>query len=180
MKRLCLYICLLLLTEGLPACDDCGPSAEIEPRVELTITTSPARLFRLREVVQAVYGLGALTQQALTIPADTSRQYSHQLALPINLRADQVRYVLVNQNRADTITVNYQRIFTYKDNKCGYLLDVRPPSGFQYNPTTLPLAAQTTLGKVSSVYYQGTQPSGSGWAPSRLSVSDIYLSLLIP
>lgn len=185
IARLCTYLLLLGLLSALPACKDCGPSAEVEPQVELSLVASASTRFRLAEQVSAVYGLGALGQQPLfkaPNALDTTRFQSYQIKLPLNLRADQTRYVLVGQTRRDTLTVHYKRVFTYKDDQCGYLLEIQPPAGFQPglpNPNTQ-IAAQTTLGRVSSVYYEGTRLVGNGWAPARLSDSGVYVTLLLP
>ncbi len=64
--------------------------------------------------------------------------------VPLNLNADSTRYVFESSGRRDTLTVFYTRDFTYKDRKCGYVLELTPPKGQQ---------ARTTRGTISYVSF---------------------------
>lgn len=186
MRRCYLYALLVLLSDSLLSCiPGCGPDADREPRLTIYFTSSSQQLITPRSVATSIRGVG-LTQELL----DPARPYSTDpdkpvssvsFNVPYSLAADQTRYVIESATRRDTLTVNYQRIFSYKDNECGYWVDVRPPAGF-YGSSVTPnfsLGARTTVGKVSSLIYEGTHLSSNALS-SYYTRSAITVSILLP
>ncbi|CCG99117.1 hypothetical protein FAES_1107 [Fibrella aestuarina BUZ 2] len=188
MRRGHFYALLVLLADGLPACTPgCGPDADQEPRLTIYVSSSSGQSLTARSVATSIRGVG-LTQELLDParlhPTDPDQATSSvSFNVPYSLAADQTRYVLTSATRRDTLTVNYQRVFSYKDDDCGYWVDVQPPAGFaKTTPTGLPnlaLGARSTLGKVSSVYYEGTQLSSNALT-SYYTKSDITVSITLP
>ena len=109
----------LLLAVVLWGCENCGPSAE--PLLSLSLQS----LTTIK--IDTVYSPD--TRQPL--PAQpysvTSLTTSRQLVLPINLNADSTRYVVRLSGQQDTITVFYKRDFSYRDRKCGYVVNLIDP-----------------------------------------------------
>lgn len=162
-------------------CDPgCGPSAVQEPILRLRLQTVSMPPVRLTDLVRRIYTLDAgpvLLKDSAQLAA-----MGYEIALPYSLRTNQTRYLLESATRRDTLTVNYQRVFSYKDQTCGYWVDVQPPAGFTGGLTNNPrydLAAQTTLGRILNVSYEGTylQPN---LFTKRYTQSEITVSLLLP
>lgn len=188
MRRGYFYALLALLADCLPSCTPgCGPDADQEPRLTLSFTSSTQQPLTVRSVATSIRGVG-LTQELI----DPARTYSTNpdqpipsvtFNLPYSLAADQTRYVLTSATRRDTITVNYRRVFSYKDDDCGYWVDVQPPAGFTNTapggPSTISLGAQSTLGKVTSVYYEGTRLDRNVFT-STYTKSNIIVSIALP
>ena len=130
---------------------NCGPFDE--PVLNLTIrATIP---FRLTDV----YGLGSIAKPATIsqLYSTTATREQANLILPINLNANQSRYVLVTNSRRDTVTINYKRAFTYQDADCGYTVTIQPPPGlFKDTAPIDPALASATSGKVTSIRFQQT------------------------
>lgn len=188
MRRHYLYVLLLLLTDCLPSCTPgCGPDADQEPRLTIYFSSASQKPLTARNVVTSIQGIdGAqeLRDPTRTHPTDLDQPTSSvSYNVPYSLAADQTRYVLTSATRFDTLTVNYRRIFSYKDDDCGYWVDVQPPIGFTNpDPTGLPttgLGARSTLGKVTSVYYEGTRLDHNVFN-SRYTRSDITVSITLP
>ncbi|ADB42275.1 hypothetical protein Slin_6316 [Spirosoma linguale DSM 74] len=143
-----LLLTALGLSLVLMSCENCGPSREPFLNLSLQLPT-PAK-------VDTIYALDArnpLPKQDLSTSAVTSALW---LELPLNLNANQSRYVFQLNGRRDTVTVFYRRSFAYRNQRCGYVLDLYQPDG---------TPARTTRGTISNVSYwqnrDGSFPGGS-------------------
>jgi hypothetical protein len=119
-----LRTCDFLLMAGLMAsCYDCGPKAE--PLVDFDINTG---MFTLKKVG----ALGAVSDslfQSFTIHKNIG--YGK---LPLSLLHDSTTYLFYFEDRVDTLTLYYQRIFDTRK-QCGYYVDIAPPVWEQYRST---------------------------------------------
>ena len=138
MRRTILtWLSCLMLTIGLINCENCGPTAE--PLAMLSISSTVATHF---DTVYAPGSLRPLPAQPHSTPASSPFL---SLTLPINLTADSTRYIVQLNGRRDTITVFYQRKTAYRNQHCGYVLDLYAPAKG--------LSARTTRGRVGTVTY---------------------------
>ncbi|WP_460981033.1 DUF6452 family protein [Spirosoma fluminis] len=69
------------------------------------------------------------------VPADSL------ISLPLSLNADSTTYVFVQASRTDTLTVRYQRTFSYQSTKCGYVFNLAAPARKSILRTTFPQAS---------------------------------------
>ncbi|SOD91662.1 hypothetical protein [Spirosoma fluviale] len=142
---------LLLMAFGLSfalmSCENCGPSREPFLNLSLQLTT-PAKI----DTIYALDARNPLPKQPVSTSIVTSGIW---LELPLNLNANQSRYVFQLNGRRDTVTVFYRRSFAFRNQRCGYVLDLFEPDG---------IPAKTTQGTVSSVSYwqnrNGSFPGG--------------------
>lgn len=189
MQHLIAYLLLLALAASVTTCTPgCGPDADQEPRLTLYISADPGKPFSLSQIATTIYAVGS-PQNFLAdnktksgtayTPYIASSGTSVSLNLPYSLTADRTQYVFVKDTRRDTLTVNYRRVFTYKDKQCGYWVDVKPPPGFNGDRATTALGARSSLGRVTSVYYEGTYLSKNVFA-STYTRSAITVSLFLP
>ncbi len=158
MRHLFLPIALSLFALfGLISCEECGPSAE--PLLHLNLSwTTPGK-------VDTLYALNSQNplpaQPYLTTAATTYNGFE----LPLNMNADNSRYVFLRNGRRDTLTVYYKRDYAYRNTKCGYTLDLTAPVGQQ---------AMITRGVVQSISYMKTNYQRTFF--TRATNAGIYLS----
>ncbi|MBO0949874.1 hypothetical protein [Fibrella forsythiae] len=146
------FIMLIGLVTGCRK--NCGPSGE--PVLQLNLQSkSPLMISRIR-------ALNARPDApAITLPYGyTSSQVatSLQVQLPVNLNTNQSRYELSSGARRDTVTVNYQRVFTYEDVDCGYIINLMPLQPANSGPISNTSIVQSTIGEVTSVFFTRTVP----------------------
>ncbi len=154
MRPMLLFFTVTLAT-SLCSCENCGPIAE--------------------PILNLYFGDGTGTKTPFdTLYALNSRgpilnrpTLSNQLALPINLGADSTRYVFRLAGRQDTVTVHYRRMFAYRNQKCGYVVNLLEPNAPQPK-------ARTTRGTVVSVSYIQNRDGSFGASASN---TGIYLSI---
>lgn len=173
---------LLCLAGLIVGCDPgCGPSAQQEPILRLRLQTLSMRPALPTDLVKRIYSLDAgnrLLKDSLQIAAAGGAE----IMLPYSLRDDETSYLLESATRRDTLTVRYQRVFSYKDRDCGYWVDVQPPNGFNSGTANNPrydLAAQTTIGRVTYVDYEGTYLQRN-LLVDRYTQSEITVTLNLP
>lgn len=160
MRSSLFFISAVWLTVGLTGCENCGPTAE--PRLLLSL---PDTVSVVLDTLYAINSTGPLPAQS-NGNNSPFRTGGNQITLPINLNADSTQYVFKLRGRPDTVTVYYQRDFSFKNRKCGYVIElVEPKTG---------LNARTSRGQVLSTYYQ--QNRGSTIISSK---SDTGISLVI-
>lgn len=137
MRSLLFLLGCVNLAIMLNGCKDCGPSAE----PLLTCNLSQKTRQKL-DTLYALNTINTLPQQPYSTTAITTNK---QLVLPVNLNADSSQYVFQLNGQRDTLTVFYKRKYSYRDTKCGYVLDLIEPAGQK---------AKVTRGEVGSVIYE--------------------------
>ena len=119
MIKLLRILLLLVLPWIATSCYDCGPMGE--PYVQISINGKSA--------YQKVSALGARSDSAFTIY--TPQQYGFFERLPISLLQDSTTFLFYAENRVDTLTLYYQRIFDVSKG-CGYYNDIKAPERGPY------------------------------------------------
>lgn len=101
---------------------DCGPQRELT--FSLSINVADNKLNKIT-------ALGALNNDAFVNLRDSIttefRDYQ-EFQLPISLNADQTTYIFDFENRTDTLTLSYERLF-YHQESCGFVVDVKNVRG---------------------------------------------------
>ena len=143
---------------GLVSCEECGPSAE--PLLHLSVAwTTPGKV----DTLYALNSQNPLPAQPYSTTGVTSY---NGFELPLNLNADNSRYVFLRNGRRDTLTVYYKRDYGYRNTKCGYVLDLAAPVGQQ---------ATITRGTIQSISYLRNNYQRTFF--SRATDAGIYLSV---
>lgn len=96
---------------------ECGPQRELT--FSLTINDSGNRLNKITAI-------GALNNDSFINL--TNGIPTQPLQLPISLNADQTTYIFDFDNRTDTLTLSYKRLFYYEET-CGFVVDVKDVRG---------------------------------------------------
>lgn len=132
--------CLLIssLLSLLTACENCGPRGE--PELTVSFSTANGQVVR----IDTAYAPG--TNWSTSLTNSLGIKGSGTLTAPLNLNADSTRYVFRVNGQQSLLTVRYRRYFEYKNEKCGYVLELGPPRNVPQERF-----ATTTVGKIESV-----------------------------
>lgn len=138
MRTLPAFLIGISLLSSLNSCENCGPTAE--PRLLLSLNDSVSGVL---DTLYAPNSKGQLPPQ----PYGNNSPFrtGSQITLPINLNADSTQYVFKLRGSQDTVTVYYRRDFSFRNRKCGYVIDL-------FEPRSGP-NARASRGRVSNVYY---------------------------
>jgi hypothetical protein len=102
------------------SCYDCGPQAE--PLITLSVRAE-------NHTLQRVTALGAISDSVFNrFPFERNNGFGE---LPLSLLQDSTTYLFYFEDRVDTLTLFYKRIFDVR-RECGYYVDIAPPTGRQY------------------------------------------------
>jgi hypothetical protein len=119
MKKILLLLFLLPLLQN---CMECGPQRELTFSLSINVTDNK---------LNKITALGALNNDAFVNLRDSIttefRDY-REFQLPISLNADQTTYIFDFENRTDTLTLSYERLF-YHQESCGFVVDVDDVKG---------------------------------------------------
>lgn len=159
MRHLFLLLTLALCSLiGLVSCEECGISAE--PLLNLTVAwTTPGK-------VDTLYALNSQNPLPAQPYSTTGVTTYNGFQLPLNMNADNSRYVFLRNGRRDTLTVYYKREYAYRNTKCGYTLDLTAPVGQQ---------ATITRGTIQSISYLKNNYQRTFF--TRATDAGIYLSV---
>jgi hypothetical protein len=118
-----LLLLLFFLAATLISCYDCGPKAE--PTLNLSVEAATHTL-------QKVTALGAISDLAFqSFQTGKDRGFGE---VPLSLLQDSTTYLFYFEDRVDTLTLFYRRIFDVR-RECGYYMDIAPPAGRRFRST---------------------------------------------
>ncbi|TDB58221.1 hypothetical protein [Arundinibacter roseus] len=116
-----------IFTAGIAvSCYDCGPQAE--PTITLSLRQDTL------QTIQRISALDAKSDSAFSTLDPGS--YYGTATLPVSLLQDSTTFLLYAENRVDTLTLFYKRIFDSK-RECGYYVDLSAPEAGPPFKTTL-------------------------------------------
>lgn len=153
MRNLLLSFLLISLLYG---CIDCGPQEELVAGIN--IYGDSLKLIN-------VHALGA-TDQHLFLPLNQlNNNPSGYFDFPISLHADSTTYIFEFENRIDTLTLFYKRVFYYRKG-CGFVVDAEIPDNYKsYNSTFKKVNVQYT-----SYIYEGRVTLFNGGGKGGINV----------
>ncbi len=107
------------------SCYDCGPRAE--PTLSMSVSFGPS------DSLLRISALGIESDSAFQRFIDIGTQRGGGL-VPLSLQQDSTTYLFYFENKVDTLTLFYRRVFETR-RSCGYYLDILEPKGPRYRST---------------------------------------------
>lgn len=136
------YICFMIacfVSIFLWSCSDCGEREE--PKLQVFIKPVNQQAIQ----IDSAYTLGANWSLSAN---NLNLQGGNGFVGPLNINADSTQYILRVNGQRGVLTVRYRREFSFKSEKCGYVIELTPPANRMKDQYT-----STTLGKIIYIEY---------------------------